>query len=66
MEVKKSINTDITNGNLDKRKKQYILDIDSIKIDIENHLRQPEIAKKYKISVSTLKRFISSNGVKMK
>lgn len=63
---KKSINTAITNGNLDKRKKQHTLDIDSIKIDIENHLRQAEIAKKYKISVSTLKRFISSNGVKMK
>ena len=43
---------------------QYI-DIELIKKDIENGLKQPEIAVKYNISVCTLKRFIWSHGIYM-
>lgn len=41
------------------------LSIDSIKNDIAQELKQKEIASKYSISVSTLKRFLHENNIKM-
>ena len=40
------------------------LNIEKIKIDIDNHLPKAEIAKKYKVGLTTLKRFLSKNDIK--
>ena len=39
------------------------LDINLIKKDLENNIFQSEIAKKYNVSISTLKRFIKKNNL---
>lgn len=46
--------------------RQDKLKIDEILEDIKNNMKQPDIAKKYNISVSTLKRFLKSKNISMK
>lgn len=42
------------------------LNLSEIKKDIENRLYQSEIAKKYNVSLATLKRFLSENNINMR
>ena len=54
----------IKNNNFHvKQMKINILNKELIKKDIENKLKQPEIAKKHGVSLSTLKRFMNKNDI---
>ena len=56
---------DSTGIHQSNRRKIDKLNIEEILEDIKNEMKQPDIAKKYNVSVSTLKRFLKSQNIKM-
>jgi len=63
VELKKTENIFLSKTKRNSYKKISLLDKELIKMDKENNLKQPEIAKKYGVSLSTLKRFMDKNDI---
>jgi len=51
------------NENVKIKSKKIILNIEEIKNDITNRIKKVDIAKKYSIGLTTLKRFLRKNGI---